>query len=155
MVLNQTIFFYILLAFLVWLIGLTFLVIRMIRHYSRLTKGISKKDLKTLLEKILNQVEVNQTELKTLVDLSQETIKQAGFHIQKIGLVRFNPFSETGGNQSFTLALLDDHNNGLIISSLHSRATTRFYAKKLKKGKVVAGGELSKEEKQALKAAQK
>lgn len=72
----------------------------------------------------------------------------------KIGLVRFNPFSETGGNQSFCLALLDGEDSGLVISSLHTRQTTRIYAKPVKKGKG-DGYELSAEEKQAIKNAKK
>ena len=54
--------------------------------------------------------------------------------LQRIGLVRFNPFEDTGGNQSFALALLDAHGNGLVVSSLHSRTGTRVY------GKAITGG---------------
>ncbi|PJC28376.1 hypothetical protein CO054_00495 [Candidatus Shapirobacteria bacterium CG_4_9_14_0_2_um_filter_39_11] len=72
----------------------------------------------------------------------------------KIGLVRFNPFPGTGGDQSFCLSILDGEGSGLVISSLHSRETTRIYAKPVKKGKA-AGYELSTEEKQAIKNAKK
>ena len=46
---------------------------------------------------------------------------------QRIGLVRFNPFEDTGGNQSFALALLDQAGDGFVVSSLHARAGTRVY----------------------------
>ncbi|MGB9680719.1 MAG: DUF4446 family protein, partial [Minisyncoccia bacterium] len=55
--------------------------------------------------------------------------------IQKIGLIRFNPFADTGGNQSFALALLNNFNNGVVISSLHGREGTRIYAKPVIAGK--------------------
>lgn len=77
--------------------------------------------------------------LNQLVDLQSK-------NIQKVKLVRFNPFQELGGQQSFILALLDNHNNGVIITSLHTKDTTRLYAKPVKNG---AGDQvaLSKEEK--------
>jgi hypothetical protein len=74
--------------------------------------------------------------------------------MRRRGLVRFNPFAGTGGNQSFCLALLDGEDNGLVISSLHSREVTRIYAKPIKKGKS-AGYQLSTEEIQAIKNAKK
>lgn len=67
----------------------------------------------------------------------------------KIGLTRFNPFEDLGGNQSFILCLLDQNNSGVIITSLHNRDLTRIYAKPIKIGE----GDnftLSKEEKSAV-----
>ena len=55
--------------------------------------------------------------------------------LQRVGLVRFNPFEDTGGNQSFALALLDADRDGVIVSSLHSRDLTRVYAKAVTGGK--------------------
>src|SRR3989344_3331232 len=71
--------------------------------------------------------------------------------IRKVGFIRFNPFTNTGGDQSFALALLDGNKNGVIISSLYTREGVRVYAKE------VAGGTskhpLSDEERQALERA--
>ena len=71
--------------------------------------------------------------------------------IQHIGLVRFNPFEDTGSDQSFAIALLDDARDGVVISSLHGRSNTRVFAKP------VSGGEsahtLSDEETQAIRIA--
>jgi hypothetical protein len=53
---------------------------------------------------------------------------------QRVGLVRYNPFEETGGNQSFALALLDAAGDGWVLSSLHARSGTRVYAKAIKAG---------------------
>jgi hypothetical protein len=71
--------------------------------------------------------------------------------IQKVGVVRFNPFSDVGGNQSFVIALLDSKNSGLVISSLHGREGTRVYAKPVSAGK--SEHHLSTEEIQAIKKA--
>ncbi|MCJ7827770.1 DUF4446 family protein, partial [Patescibacteria group bacterium] len=75
-------------------------------------------------------------------------------HLQKVGTVRFNPFAETGGNQSFCLALLDLENSGIVISSLHSRESTRIYAKPVQKGKKQDFA-FSEEEQRAIDKAKK
>jgi hypothetical protein len=67
----------------------------------------------------------------------------------KINLVRFNPFSDVGGNQSFILVILDNNNCGVIITSLHNRDNTRIYAKQIKNGQGFQST-LSREEKSAL-----
>lgn len=71
--------------------------------------------------------------------------------VQRVGLVRFNPFEETGGNQSFALAMTDANGDGLVISSLHARAGTRLYAKAVVAGRSDAA--LSAEEAEALRMA--
>ena len=71
--------------------------------------------------------------------------------LQHIGLVRFNPFEDTGSDQSFAIALLDDQRDGVVLSSLHGRANTRLFAKP-----VADGGSphnLSDEETQAIRIA--
>ena len=110
-------------------------------------------DLKKVLEKILKRGEANTDELKILgrrIDLIEEDGK---FHIQKVGIIRFNPFKELGGDHSFSLAILDSHDSGIIITSLHTRDRTRVYMKDIKKGK--SGFELSAEEKKAFVNAQR
>jgi hypothetical protein len=67
---------------------------------------------------------------------------------QRVGLVRYNPFEETGGNQSFALALLDAAGDGWVLSSLHARSGTRVYAKAITAGRSDAG--LSAEETAAI-----
>ena len=69
--------------------------------------------------------------------------------IEKIKLIRFNPFDDVGGDQSFILVLLNKENSGILLTSLHHRSFTRIYAKPIKNGQ----GDnitLSKEEKLAI-----
>ncbi|HYM84386.1 MAG TPA: DUF4446 family protein, partial [Candidatus Dormibacteraeota bacterium] len=63
----------------------------------------------------------------------------------------YNPFEDTGGNQSFALALLDANLDGFVISSLHARNATRVYAKALARGQ--ASTQLSAEEAEAVRLA--
>ncbi len=71
--------------------------------------------------------------------------------IQKIGFIIFNPFDDAGGNMSYALALLNHHDNGIVISSLHAREGTRIYAKAVKAG--TSESKLTDEEQQAIKDA--
>ena len=136
-----------------WVIALTILLAQTSWHYRRLTKNVSKKDLKAVLEEMLTKTDLNQKQIQTVANNFKKLDgKSLGF-IQKIGFVRFNPFPQTGGDQSFCLALLDAKGNGFVLSSLHSRDHTRFYAKTVKAG-VGDGHELSKEERQAVTHAQ-
>ena len=79
-------------------------------------------------------------------------IESTGRHaVQRVGLVRYNPFEDTGGNQSFALALLDADANGVVLSSLHSRQATRVYLRTIVAGRCDAA--LSAEEAEALRQA--
>jgi len=134
---------------LIWNFVLTGLFLRQLRHYRGLLKGTQKGNLEKILEKNLKQVETNKLEIDKLSNLLLGVDRAGKCHFQKAGLVKFNPFSEMGGNQSFSLALLDGNNSGLVVTSLHGRDLTRLYVKLVKEAKVV-GGKLSKEEKSAI-----
>jgi hypothetical protein len=137
-----------------WLVFLSVIFYNLFSHYQKLTKGITKKDLKSLLDELLKNFEKEAVKTEDLTKEIQKLQKENLYNIQKIGLVRFNPFEETGGNQSFSLAFLDGEESGLVLTSLHSREMTRIYSKPVKKGKAESF-ELSAEEKQAIKAAKK
>ena len=77
--------------------------------------------------------------------------KEIKFPIQKFAIVRFNPFSNIGSDQSFSIALLDGKNNGFVITSLYSREGNRIFAKPIEKGNSIYP--LSKEEKEAIEKA--
>lgn len=127
-----------------------FLFVRLNSHYNSLTGKINGKNLKNVLEDMLRQENQSRKDIDFLKKYC-DTIKAEGnFHIQKVGLLRFNPFKDTGGDQSFIISLLDGQNNGVVISGLYSRSGTRWYAKRVKTGKGVEH-ELSDEEKQAIK----
>ena len=83
-----------------------------------------------------------QSDILNIKDLSR-------FNIQRVGLTKFNPFNEFGGDHSFSLALLDGNKNGIIITSLHTRERTRLYLKEVHSGSVKL--KLSDEEQKALK----
>jgi len=137
---------------ILWLLVLTIFFWRTLAHYNRLTKGVSEKSLKAVLEKLLKDSELAKKDIDNLKEYCDRIEKQGLLHIQKVGLIRFNPFKDTGGDQSFVLSLIDGHDNGVLISGLYSRSGTRWYAKRVAGGKGIEH-ELTDEEKTALKEA--
>ena len=136
-----------------WLLVLSVLIFRQQSFLRKFTKGTNEKDLYKVLKRIIEKEDLNARESdklrKELIRLEEEVVG----HVQKIGVVRFNPFRETGGDHSFSLAVLDGTNSGFVVTGLHTRERTRLYLKEIIKG--VSQTELSKEEEKALLAAQK
>lgn len=123
------------------------------RFFKSFTKNISDQDLKHLLHQLDKQLDsittTSKAHQKSIDTLHQQSLS----HLQKVGFVRFNPFSDTGGDQSFCLCLLDANNNGVTITSLHNREQTRIYAKLIQAG--TSEHSFFDEEKQALDLALK
>lgn len=107
-----------------------------------------------MLDRIIGDIQTSKKDIAQLVSHYDKIEREGSFHIQKIGLLRFNPFKDTGGDQSFILSFLDSHDSGLIISGLYSRSGTRWYAKKVTHGKG-DDYDLSDEEKKAIADAKK
>src|SRR3989338_6850057 len=109
------------------------------------------RKISTKLDKIIKQKN-NQSGFVQLEQRLREQERKSQFQIQKIGLLRYNPFADTGGEQSFVVSLLDQNNSGIILTSLQGRSGTRWYAKLVKRGEGVEF-DLSKDEEEALKKA--
>ncbi|HET9522019.1 MAG TPA: DUF4446 family protein [Candidatus Limnocylindrales bacterium] len=124
---------------------------RMRRRLESLTRDGEGRSLEAMLEAHLDKVYAVAREVDELS--ARSAVLEAGARkaIQRVGLVRYNPFEETGGNQSFALALTDAVGDGIIVSSLHARSGTRVYAKSIVGGK--SDGALSHEEAEALRLA--
>jgi hypothetical protein len=121
------------------------------RRLDGLTRGADGVSLESVLSSHLAQVHEVARDVDALEARSAVLEQTQRRTFQRMGLVRFNPFEDTGGNQSFVLALLDQRGDGFIVSSLHSRTGTRIY------GKAITGGTsdaaLSSEEAEALRLA--
>ena len=135
-----------------WLGVMSVFLVRMISHYNRLTHGVTNANLKEVLEGILTgQQRVSKKVLDIESTIARMHIADS-FHIQRIGIVRFNPFSDTGGAQSFSLAIVDSGDNGIMMTSLYARNGNRWYVKEIVGGRG-KGVELSREEESAIKHA--
>lgn len=136
-----------------WLAVLSAAFLWLFAFIKRLTKGSKETTLIKILEKILTIQDQNLREINLVRKEVEELEDEGKFHVQKVGVVRFNPFKEIGGDHSFSLALLNAKDTGVVITCLHTRERTRVYMKTVKNGK--GEHELSDEEKKALKEAQK
>jgi hypothetical protein len=124
---------------------------RLSRRLDAITRGSDAQSLEAVLGSHLERVRavvVDVDRLAARTALVERDLRQT---LGRIGLVRYNPFEETGGNQSFALAVLDGNGDGFVVSSLHARAGTRVYAKAVKAG--AAESALSDEEAAALREA--
>lgn len=146
---------YILIGFLAVILILMILVIVQIVKSNKLKKRYEKfmrgKEVKSLEQEIIGLYEDNKF-LKITVDKNKKDIrnlyKRLESTFQKVGLVKYDAFKQMGGQLSFSLALLDENNNGFIINSVHSTEGCYSYTKEIKNGESKIS--LGEEEKQAL-----
>jgi Protein of unknown function (DUF4446) len=144
------------LAFVV-LVVLVLLVVQSVRlrkatrAYRTLVSGGDGGSLQEVLNGHIGQVHDVAARLGDLNRLYTYLEQRSRGSLQHIGLVRFNPFEDTGSDQSFAIALLDDQRDGLVISSLHGRANTRVFAKPVRNG--TSTHALSDEEADAIRIA--
>jgi hypothetical protein len=120
-------------------------------RYRTLVEGTDGGNLEALLTEHMAQVRAATGRVAELDELTRRLERASRGHLQRVGFLRFNPFRDAGGDQSFAAAVTDQDGNGVAISSLHSRDVTRVY------GKPLAGWAspypLTEEEEQAIKKA--
>jgi hypothetical protein len=149
---NANVIIAVLVALVILIVIVVVYLVRRVRSLDRrlygLTRGADGRSLEAVLDAHLEKVfavarTVDEVEARTAV---LEGAARRAF--SRVGLVRFNPFEDTGGNQSFALALLDAEGDGWVLSSLHARGGTRVYAKAIVRGRSDAA--LSEEESRAI-----
>ena len=90
-----------------------------------------EEDLETYMYRV-EKVEKQNAEITNYIKTLDEDLTKC---IQKVGIVRYNAFKDTGSDLSFTLALLDEHNDGVVLNGIYSREMSNIYAKPIKNGK--------------------
>lgn len=119
------------------------------RRMRAIFAGKSAMDLEKVIRAHTEELKNFDKEIQELFDISNTIHHLAQQSIHKVGIVRFNPFKDIGGDQSFAIALLDATNSGFVISSLHTREGTRIYAKPVVQSNA-QHYELTEEEKRAI-----
>ena len=104
---------------------------KLLGQYQHLMTGTSGGNLEAALNDHVSQVRKAGNQANAADQLARHLERAGRLKLQHLGLLRFNPFRDTGGDQSFALAIADDHGRGVVISSLHARDVTRVYAKPL------------------------
>jgi hypothetical protein len=140
------------------LLSLLFVIIALVKvkrikkNLGILFSGKQAADLESILLAQTKEITQLDKEIQELFEISNRIHNLAQRSVHKVGIIRFNPFKDIGGDQSFALALLDGKNSGIVISSLHTREGTRIYSKPIAKGESEKYT-LTEEEKQAIKTA--
>jgi hypothetical protein len=119
----------VLLLSLFWLIVLQRTVSGLQRTYAALLATPDGKDVGELLSMYVEQMRLAASKADQLTKASERVERQVQSSLQRVGLVRFNAYEGSGGEQSFAVALLDSDGDGIVLSSLHGRAEGRLYAK--------------------------
>jgi hypothetical protein len=138
----------VLLLLLLWLIMLQRTVSRLRRTYAALLATPDGKDVGELLSMYVEQMRLAASKADQLAKMSESLRAQVRTSVQCVGLVRFNAYEGSGGEQSFAVALLDSDGDGVVLSSLQGRAESRLYAKPISRWESVHT--LSVEEREAI-----
>jgi hypothetical protein len=126
-------------------------VSRLSRRLELLTRGSDDGNLEAVLGQHIERVRKVVRDVDDLGARTNALEQEIRRSLGRVGLVRYNPFEDTGGNQSFALAIVDAAGDGFVVSSLHARQGTRVYAKSVAKGSAEVA--LSEEETAALQQA--
>ena len=135
--------------FFIWLVFLTVTVLKTKAHYNNLISRTRKEKIDDVLDELLTIDNKTMQELQTVKKELHEEIKTSALHIQKVGLVRFNPFEKMGGEKSFVVSFLNHENSGIVMNFIYTRDGLRVYSKKVKDGKSEEY-DLSEEEKKVI-----
>lgn len=136
----------------VWLGLLSFFIFRQGKFLKSLFPKSGERDIRKKIEELIKTIEGFKGNISDL-EAEVETIRSQGLkNIQRVELLRFNPYDDTGGSISFTVCLLDGQGSGIVITSLHARSGTRVFGKEVVLGKG-SEFELSKEEESVIKKA--
>jgi len=115
----------------VWLTVLQVRFSRLRKQYERMMGGVEGANLEQALTEHIDRVQQACSSVAELQMETQRIDRTLQHTMQWTGVVRFNPFRYTGGDQSFAWAIADSQGNGIVLSSLHTRESTRVYAKPL------------------------
>ncbi len=137
-----------------WLGVLSFLIWRQNTFLGKLFPKSGERDIRKKFEEVTQSVERFKLDLSGLKEELENQGRDGLSHIQRLALLRYNPYDDTGGDQSFSVALLNKKGDGVVVTSLHSRSGTRVFGKPVVSGKSDKY-QFSKEEAEVLKKAMK
>ncbi|MEW5908108.1 MAG: DUF4446 family protein [Patescibacteria group bacterium] len=132
-------------SLIVWMFSLEW-------RFKKLFRGKKAKDLEEIifgLNEELKKLNISREKTEKYLEVVEKRLRKS---VQNVNTIRFNPFEDSGSNQSFAIAFLDEEGNGVVISSLYSRENVRIYAKPIKNYQ--SEYTLSQEEKEAIKTSQ-
>lgn len=140
---------------IILIIGFIVLLIKNRRMNDRYKKFMKKlgngKNIEEDLEKFMSKVDKVEKQNSEIISFCKNLDEDVSKCIQKVGIVRYSAFKDTGSDLSFTVALLDEKNNGIVFNGIYSREMSNIYAKPVENGN--SSYTLSNEEIQAIEKA--
>lgn len=124
---------------------------RMKRQYRVLSAADGRASFIEVVARKTEEVEALRDDVAQLAAELQATRRELNQAIRHVAVVRYDAFGDMGGRMSFSAALVDDHGNGFVLSTIHARSESRSYVKELRGG--MAEVSLSPEEAQAVSEA--
>jgi len=126
--------------------------IKLKNKYNKFIKKIGNgKNIEEDLENYMYRVERVERQNAEIISYCKNLDEEVSKCIQKIGIVRYSAFKDTGSDLSFAVAMLDENNDGVVFNGIYSREMSNIYAKPVKNG--VSEYTLSEEEKEAIRRA--
>lgn len=148
LIVSTVLIFLLLVGFIVMIIKLSTLNKKYRDFMKKVGNGKNlEEDLETYMYRV-EKVEKQNAEISTYIKNLDEDLTRC---IQKVGIVRYNAFKDTGSDLSFALALLDENDNGVVLNGIYSREMSNIYAKPVEHGK--SNYTISEEESQAIQKA--
>ncbi len=135
----------------IWIVILTIILFKEMKFMRQLFPKSDARDIRNKFKELIEIVNSLTAKEEELVKNFDNLRLEIETHIQKVAITRYNPYGDTGGDQSFSVALLNKQQTGFVLTSLHTRSGTRVYAKPVVSGK--SQTELSGEEQDVLKKA--
>ncbi|MFL0250109.1 DUF4446 family protein [Clostridium neuense] len=147
---------YIIMALVVIVIILIILVIscmhssaKLQKRYKKLMRGVEGENLEKIITTYMDKIDEVKEESNEVREIYKNIDERVKKSIQKVAIVRYKAFDNVGSDLSFSLALLDDNDDGVIVTSIYGRDESFTYAKPINKG--LSRYDLSEEEKAVLK----
>ncbi|MEL7596808.1 MAG: DUF4446 family protein [Clostridiaceae bacterium] len=133
---------------LISLVVITKSLNRLEKRYKKLTRGINNKNLEEIVIQYLDNIDSVKADTEIVKNQQLELEKRLNTCVQKVAIVRYKAFEDIGSDLSFSIALLNHNNDGVIITGIYGRNDSTVYAKPIDKG--ISRYDLSEEEEQVL-----
>lgn len=121
------------------------------RRLKNLLQGANGKSLENVISDMQNRINTNESNISANTGEIATLMSKMRKRIRNVSTLRFKPFEDAGSTQSFAIAIVDDEQNGVVLSSLYTRERMSVFAKPVKDGK--SEYELTNEEKTVLESA--
>lgn len=121
------------------------------KKYRKMMRGVNNKNLEKMINDNLDNIEISLNKSQEAIDECKNVSQELKGCVNKVAIMRYKAFEDVGSDLSFSIAILDSYNDGVIITGIYSRHDSTTYAKPIDKG--ISRYDLSEEELHVLNEA--